>query len=88
MGNYIYGKLDSSSRPNEDLLNGLAHDCKISKLCTLDPRSPTEGIIRTPIHADELYYDKYIDPRSPTVGVTRTPLDQKKAKVKGNFYFL
>ena len=55
-----------------------------------DPRSPSNGIQRTPItsvlkvKADKKRTEaellKLIDPRSPTVGITRTPVELKNIK--------
>ncbi|CAH8841917.1 unnamed protein product [Trichobilharzia szidati] len=41
---------------------------KPSGVLNVDPRSPSEGIVRTPIQIDKG------DPRSPSAGVVRTPL--------------
>ncbi|KAH3858317.1 cell division cycle-associated protein 3-like [Dreissena polymorpha] len=48
-----------------------------SRVLSVDPRSPTNDITRTPIVVDktpEGLLQDLMDPRSPTVGIDRTPL--------------
>ena len=42
----------------------------------IDPRSPSVGIMRTPISLEKVV-DHVIDPRSPTCGIDRTPIYSK-----------
>jgi len=41
-----------------------------------DPRSPTEGIVRTPIQLNQETVTILDDPRSPSCGINRTPIVQ------------
>ena len=72
----------ANSRADEDSFTPIQPNHKyrnISCLNDLDPRSPTEGIKRTPLHLSENNLDLIAldDPRSPTVGIDRTPIIQE-----------
>ncbi|KAI5105938.1 cell division cycle-associated protein 3 isoform X1, partial [Silurus meridionalis] len=74
-------KMSTASTPKPNPI----HRLKTQRLAQLaDPRSPSCGLDRTPIHvsgaastapeAQETVGSVFVDPRSPTVGVVRTPL--------------
>ncbi|XP_076815610.1 uncharacterized protein LOC143461675 [Clavelina lepadiformis] len=52
----------------------------------LDPRSPSEGITRTPLRLPDKVNEErtLIDPRSPTVGIDRTPISAKEQPKSDN----
>lgn len=61
-------------------------DARNRKLLSIDPRSPSADIARTPILVDktpEGALDPMLDPRSPTAGIYRTPLATLAAEKKG-----
>lgn len=39
-----------------------------------DPRSPSDGIFRTPIQIASSAQAQLLDPRSPSMGIDRTPI--------------
>ncbi|VDQ13939.1 unnamed protein product [Trichobilharzia regenti] len=68
MGNYLDFRSSSVSKERDKQPPPLNIPYKQSGVLSVDPRSPSEGIVRTPIQIDKG------DPRSPSAGVVRTPL--------------
>nr|CAH8842058.1 unnamed protein product [Trichobilharzia regenti] len=81
MGNYLDFRSSSVSKERDKQPPPLNIPYKQSGVLSVDPRSPSEGIVRTPIQIDKG------DPRSPSAGVVRTPLGFS-TKLTGNKNFL
>ncbi|KAK4469894.1 hypothetical protein MN116_007399 [Schistosoma mekongi] len=68
MGNYVNYRTPTLTKRKDKHLSPINIPHEHSKVLGVDPRSPSDGIVRTPIQINK------DDPRSPSPGVIRTPI--------------
>nr|AAW26823.1 SJCHGC04855 protein [Schistosoma japonicum] len=68
MGNYVNYRTPTLTKRKDKHLSPINILNEHSKVLSIDPRSPSDGIVRTPIQINK------DDPRSPSPGVIRTPI--------------
>ncbi|CAH8476523.1 unnamed protein product [Schistosoma turkestanicum] len=80
MGNYVNFRTSPTAKESDKHLTPIQIPSKHSKVQNIDPRSPSDGIVRTPIQIDRNDISSPFD-------VTRTPTESSSRYNPGTPYF-